>query len=348
MSTARVLMEESTRVPVKTPSEARGWPVGIEVELENVTTMPEPFLNSYDEWRSSAMGWRRVVDNSLRNNPAEFITQGVVRSGTLATHAIERLYSWIESEGWEAHSRCGVHVHLDCRTLSLQELRTLLTAYALAEPALFSYVGEDREKNIFCIPWYRASKNIDRVGTEFSRINLDSDVTRRDVSNLRIAVHDFCKYSSLNLRPLVKFGSVEFRAAPTFARAQDCADWVNMIAALGFYALTQTPEQVISSFAEDGAEDFYRNVFGDLYNRLPEREWDELTSELDVLGVAERVGVPVRYRASVWELEERSLPANAPEAMPPPTLRSIRMPRTPRRTGGIDVITNLGMDDLHD
>ena len=179
---------------------------GIEIEVEDVLDT---------SWTNDTR-WRTKEDGSLRRGGCEFYTPPLTY-----TRAVEALTQFYAQPTGTFGPRCGIHVHLDMRTRTMQEVLTFATLYSIVEPALFEqYCGMEREECTYCVPWYRANEDAAKL----------YDVTQRgDMHNTQMVLGGTCKYSALNLASLTTFGTVEFRGAPTFEREEDMLAWLDCI-----------------------------------------------------------------------------------------------------------------------
>lgn len=176
---------------------------GVEIEVEHCREWPQGW------W------WQITEDGSLRNNGMEFLSP----PATLAQihDGIDRFYAeGFDVYGWKSSKRTGIHLHMDTSTLTMDELGAFLTAYAALEPVLFNVLcGPDREENIYCVPWYRAKEQALYV----QGLMRDYKAGGREV--LLNACAQACKYNALYIEPLRRYGTVEFRGAPTFDSAAE-------------------------------------------------------------------------------------------------------------------------------
>lgn len=110
--------------------------VGIEIEGEKV---------SDDVWCN---GWDRVVDHSLKDMGAEFITRPI-----RAKYLQVQLETLLRNFEMMMSRRTSVHVHINVRDLNNQQLADFIRVYALYERYLYAISG-DRRLNNFCVPLY--------------------------------------------------------------------------------------------------------------------------------------------------------------------------------------------------
>jgi hypothetical protein len=154
---------------------------GIECEIESVQGGQH-----FDHYTSTH-------DGSLRNDGMEFISAPLDKETLLAS--FKNLHASIQyHEKSEAFSpRTSTHVHINCRTLDSEEARQLVLFYALFEEFFFAMVDKSRRANIHCVPL-----------TE----TFLPQLYKFDMANM---VNRWHKYTALNVLPLGKQGSIEFR-----------------------------------------------------------------------------------------------------------------------------------------
>ena len=223
--------------------------IGVEFEFEGVEGFPDS-LREY---------WNPHNDGSLRDGGVEFSMNGPM-CGQDAVDAIAELLDCAKKSKWITSERCGLHVHLDVRNLSQDQLAALAVAYAITEPLLFRFAGEHRANNQFCCPWIRAAGELDAIGKV---LRADSgDELRR----LGDTVH---KYAALNFGAMYKYGTIEFRHLQCTTDNARVLQWVNMILSLKRYVMheRETPKDVLMSVSAD-PKAFVFNVYKDLAGTL--------------------------------------------------------------------------------
>lgn len=252
------------------PSEARLF--GVEIEVENGVNMPTDIWNRTYRFRTTE-------DGSLRNGGREYITLPGTYRETLRSTAAWCRYA--ATREWHSNHRTGIHVHVDMRDLELAQVAGVCAAYAAFEPLFFAVAGADREENIYCVPWYRA--------TDQARI---VRLMSKDVYDFEGAV----KYSALYLGPLARFGTIEFRHAPTWQDAKDIRRWVTMISRLVEWSKDMTPTDVLRACGSN-PNSVVREVFGWTTTAIHDPE--ELMDEADSLGTVDEM-LPCTYKVGDW------------------------------------------------
>lgn len=233
------------------------WPVvlsdvlvGIEVEVERGR---EP-LNS--GWSSL---WQAKDDNSLRNNGIEFVSLPL--RGLQIGAALNALMDSMRPTVEFSH-RTSIHVHMDVRSLTPEEIAKIMLVYLTVEPQLYSYVGEERERNIFCLPWYE----IPAVEAVFDRIKSFAAIPGE--RPIGVQTNDE-RYSGLNLAPMTTFGTMEFRHLGGTRDIPRIMEWINLILSIRKYALAAPMsyliEEIIGLNTNSQYRGFAQKMFGDMF-----------------------------------------------------------------------------------
>ncbi len=124
-----------TSIPTPDPSLL----YGVELEIENTDS------------DLAVPGMRAVEDGSLRNNGWEFVTQPMTLSNP--NHCLSSFFDGRGFSDENYSERCSVHVHTNCLDLTFSQLAAICMLYQVFEGVLFNFIGNDRDKNIFCVPW---------------------------------------------------------------------------------------------------------------------------------------------------------------------------------------------------
>lgn len=243
--------------------------VGVELELENIKyafsrdRQPEPVITSRfykDEVTLPSLGglWYVVKDGSLRNGTEFVFSQPMV--GANITLALSKMQDFIDEYRLNGSTikisdRCSVHVHLDVRDLDAKQLYNLILTYILVEKVLFNFVNPERYKNNYCRPLTDSSFKF-----VYQRILKNSSTQAFEEDKIDSMLHSIQttadKYSALNILPVAKYGSVEFRHHRGTTDMEGVLSWVNIIMAVKRASLTPIEEllNIYSSSYRDLAE----------------------------------------------------------------------------------------------
>lgn len=198
--------------------------VGVEIELEKVkflTGVPSSVTIEND--------------GSLKLDGKEFIT--VPLRFCYLEQELIRLFGSIKPP--HISSRCSVHVHLNARDFTEQELFRFILLYLVFEKGLFRISGA-RDKNIFCTPLY---SYIPKVAQQIPRLLKEGGIT----------AIDWHKYFALNLCPIwggeegasKKIGTVEFRHLEGTTDIARIIEWINLIVSLKLYAKKSNTDDLL-------------------------------------------------------------------------------------------------------
>lgn len=274
-------LERFSRVPLSgrgetTRSSSDGTTYfGIEIESEGVPNF-SPLRNTY---------WRTTRDGSLRGlNPVECVSYPMQRhvledalydyEGYLRALAIPPAvaYSW----------RCGTHIHMNLLDLEHRALAALILTSFAADNYFYAAGDEARRNNYNCRPSSLLIPTAEFLGT-LARYATKAHFGKmlRHLSGSETPDH---RYVGMNWHSLKKFGTVELRHFPGTFRSSDILRWVDMAQAMYTFAAQRTVQEVRDLIYE-GASEFGRQVFGDLWDRVAypghTNDWVEVLDGVD-------------------------------------------------------------------
>lgn len=222
--------------------------VGIEIELEEAASLLE----------AKSTFWVGKRDGSLRDGGAELVLSKPL-NGTKLVFALDEAFNVLIKKTMKCSPRTGIHVHLDATDMNVDQIRNNCVTYALVEEPLFKWVGDYRESNNFCLPWYEAEGDIELM------CNLFAKAPR----NFQYEAKKFHRYSAMNLNALHKFGSIEYRHLKTTLNKSRVLMWVNLLLCIKSYALkAANAETILATYHANGAKNFIKEVFGSLSSEL--------------------------------------------------------------------------------
>lgn len=258
---------ERVSIPISDISRNRAFAphaegYGIEVEVEGFDRR-----HWAKEARALTEHWDIKEDGSLRNNGAEFVSHFLLPDQL--KNAVHHLYARTRKL-WTPSPRTGIHVHANCLHLTTEQVRRICTYYAFAEPLLFMWAGEEREENIFCVPWYRAHDEADLVARALESGSI-GELSRS------------CKYSALYLGPLLTFGTIEFRQSVTHDTPEDLLAWLEVVKKI---ARSHELPDPIELYAEHGEVGVVRTLLDTLIEGITDRDIESLLGPKN-LNVAE-------------------------------------------------------------
>ena len=205
--------------------------VGLECEIEAIT----------DHGKAESLGWNITTDGSLRNNGHEYISRPIPIP--VASEMFKKLHRTIKTGVHDPFSqRTSIHVHANCANMKLKEVRDTVWLYALFEEAFFLMCAPDRRENIHCTPLTETCLPM---------------IYNTSVSTMISRWH---KYTALNLKPLTKQGTIEFRHMQGHADSALLDEWLLIIRNL----LATAREKPLDSslLEEDNMKILFDKIFG--------------------------------------------------------------------------------------
>ena len=236
--------------------------IGIEIEVEKISHVNDTLDSS--KYPGNVF-WQVKTDNSLKDFGREFVSLPI--RGAPLVMAVNHLDLWLKTKNPKHvfSPRCGLHIHVGCRYMTIEQIVRFLLLYLITENIFFDQAGNRRNENNFCVP----------LGDSMPSLKLPElfwYLEKQDYqSALSCLTDSWKKYAALNLRPLTELGTIEFRhylgtSNPAFILKQ-----INLIQSLRKYAIrisTETLTRQIgvlntmstySSFIEDvlGITEYY-------------------------------------------------------------------------------------------
>lgn len=174
---------------------------GIELEIESWP----------GDWHDAeATGFSFTEDGSLRNNGTEAVSHPNNTKGLIAvTKALWEKFGITSEKNFS--DRTSIHVHANVTDFTGAQFKALTLLYQVFEELLFTFIGNDRDNNIFCVPWCEAG------------------VTAQNHARIIESPRGWNKYTALNLAPVATQGSVEFRHMHGHADIGYLSDWLHII-----------------------------------------------------------------------------------------------------------------------
>lgn len=210
---------------------------GIEVEVENIQVA-----------KATGSYWHIVNDGSLRNRGYEYVSKPLkMKRVELALKELDAILPPTR----DFSGRTSVHVHMNVRDITFEDLKSILLLYIVFERSIYRWIGHGRDKNIFCLPLY-----------DTGYLNsLDTFLV-----SPHTAANNWNKYTGLNLAPLSQKGTIEFRHMYGNLNIPLLMSWVNLLGSFKKYATNTTYEDVVRKVLELNTNSeyitFLNEVFG--------------------------------------------------------------------------------------
>lgn len=236
--------------------------VGIEVEVEGILTSSRVGAIRTPDKNIVAYLWSNVEDGSLRNNGREFVSVPV--KGQEIEYALTNLEAFLTKNkdcvGHEFSDRTSVHVHINARDLTMEQLASWILLYTAVEPVLYNFCGGNRHKNIFCVPLNQAHSLEGTVNYFVEHCKVES----RHVLDVLGA---WKKYCGFNLKPISKYGTLEFRHMVGTMDVPRLMAWIDILLMLRTYAINIPLEKLKEELPNLNTTSEYslllRSIFGE-------------------------------------------------------------------------------------
>lgn len=217
--------------------------VGIEVEVEN-----SQHAGPWDEHF-----WDVKDDNSLRNSGREWVSCPLV--GEQIIYALLNLEQAL-GDKVSFSQRTSIHIHMNVRELTPEEVAKLLLVYLTVEKLCYRFIGNNRDKNIFCVPLY----DLELTNKLFNALKgLGRSSLPQGAEN---------RYSGLNFDPTLKFGTVEFRQMHGTSSTETILTWINIIFSLRNYAVNTSMEDLIKEILALNTNSAYKTYAHKIFQHL--------------------------------------------------------------------------------
>jgi hypothetical protein len=223
-----------------------GAEVGVEVEVEADSEIWDPYDSTC---------WNLVSDNSLRGYyNGEYVLKTPLPKKA-AINAVNLLASKLKGSGVNDSFRAGVHIHVNVRDLTFDQLMSFYAYCMIIDEAFVDWCGPTRRGNHFCL----RVKDAEYALWEF--------VNAYKKGHVKHLLSDNIRYSSINLKPLYSYGSVEFRSLQTKPGLKNIQPAIELLLHLKQKAVeTYDPKFITESFSGIGPIPWCKELLGSHYN----------------------------------------------------------------------------------
>ena len=173
--------------------------------------------------------WKIVPDGSLslrvtHSDGLEYIMAGFevvspILSGVRGLLEVEKVVNALVAGGAKINNTCGLHVHVDARDMTAEQIFVAVKRYRIHEETLDTYVKEERRNSNFAQSMGAVERFLEEIRVE------------RPAS--RVSAHVLCdhaercgRYRKLNLCSYLRHGTLEFRQHHGSLDAQEIVNWI--------------------------------------------------------------------------------------------------------------------------
>lgn len=213
------------------------YEIGIEIEIENIRHhIPADYFI-----------WEVKNDGSLRNNGYEYVSIPIC--GWRIPYAIHQFFGTVDQE-YHFSPRTSIHVHLNALDMTPYQITGLILTYLAFEPLLYRFIGQDRDRNNFCVPLMDSNAHIITYFT--NDIFVPPQLSQH-------------RYLGLNLDAVRKFGTVEFRHLGGTDDKEKILSWINLIFCLKKHAMAYDYRQIVNRVTELNSNSAYHAYFQEVF-----------------------------------------------------------------------------------
>lgn len=173
---------------------------------------------AYGEWKvchDGSLGARTVRSNGgTDSNTGEIVSP--VLMGEAGIDTVKIVLATLRAVGGKASARCGIHIHAGGRDLTSNGLQRLVKNYEQVQDEIYSWMPSRRATNQYS-PKLRSSTlaNLYQGVKVFKETGNDGGLGG--------------KYAGLNISPLARIGTVEFRMHQGSVDTNIIAPWIRFV-----------------------------------------------------------------------------------------------------------------------
>jgi hypothetical protein len=282
-----IIKAESETVPIELtePVLDKSCLVGIEVEVENLEYFPQ-----YKKL------WEVTEDGSLRNNGREYISAPI--KGPMIEYAVKRLFRDLSAYKYKFTPRCSIHVHMNARTMTAEQVYGMMLVYLVFEKTLFRFVGGNRENNIHCVPIR------------------DCNLLRmfKYILSGKCSPEMWMKYTAVNLVPLKTQGTIEFRHMVGTDDVKKILTWINLLLKIKLFCYKRTLASIKGEVCALNTNSEYLGFFSRVFEeyqgvlQIDQKEMEEgvsliklIVESSDYLDSLKSMVPHVKHKLEMWD-----------------------------------------------
>jgi hypothetical protein len=188
--------------------------IGLEIEIEGARLGADVEAN-----RLIAEAFEVRRDGSLRNG-VEYVSRYGLTAGDVLTYlpVLHKLFETGKlAEGFNSFSfRCGLHVHIDVTGHTMEELYKAILLYTAVERILFAISG-NRWENKFCKSVQESMSVVPNM-LHYGHAGM--------WQHFADSVFNATKYMAMNVKPVRRMGTIEFRHHEGTSDPKRIRDWL--------------------------------------------------------------------------------------------------------------------------
>jgi hypothetical protein len=256
---------------------------GVEIEIET----QDGYLFDFDQKL-----WKLDRDGSLRNYGYEFVL-----SNPSIEEELEKAFNSIEKTLEKIPLidtiRTSTHIHQNVTDKTGLDVITIFGIYWIIEDLLLDYCGKYRKGNYNCISNSQSNGILNGFSKTLRTLSPNPKL-KKNYSN-KNSIFDYSndnyRYSSLTPKPLLEFGSIEYRGMRSLVTKKELTEWSYIIRSIAEYQKKhKTIDIILKRFNQMTPKEIILDIFPKVYYQITAKgkeDWeDELIDNLnDVIGL---------------------------------------------------------------
>lgn len=165
--------------------------------------------------------WKIVSDSSINGRNSFEVVSPILKgeAGLLEVRKVTRILSNL---GAQVNKSCGLHVHIDARSFSINTWRKIIKNYATLEPTINAFMPPSRRNN----PYSQGLNTISNLSQKLNGARTVQDIT--DILGTR--------YMNINAHAYLRHGSIEFRQHSGTTSYDKIEYWIRFLGNLLTYS----------------------------------------------------------------------------------------------------------------
>lgn len=183
---------------------------GVEIEISSSSKFDDYDIKYWLE--SKDLDWKVEEDSSCGWEVISPILNGYDGYEQIkkVTRILKKLNCYVNKD-------CGLHIHIGAENLSIENIHKVVSRYYYNQALIDSFIPKSRHYNYFSNP----------LDDTFSRHFLNGNVCVDSISGL--IAYQYNRYSHVNLYPLRKYGTIEFRQHQGTLDATKIVNWIEFL-----------------------------------------------------------------------------------------------------------------------
>jgi len=225
------------------------YPFGLELEFFRPQVGRLGIWRQYDDYEIELhqyipVEWRAVVDTSCDmevKSPKPKRFQFPWEGSECLFEEFDAICKVLEGTGHYVNDSCGLHIHIDTRSLSVKEIKKLAILFCLLEDRIDYIFPSHRIENSYC----KSNRDILESDEAFFLNQITKCKTKLSCGRnffinkkLSFDTPGHSKKTKVNFASLIKYGTIEFRQMEATFDVERVKNWVKLLNLIIHYGKT--------------------------------------------------------------------------------------------------------------